>query len=96
MGRPCTDWRKIDLPSHAVRISIGGKVVQEGTGRLVLENPLNALAWLVNAISDQGLSIETGQIVMTGTMTGIHTPAPGERAVADFGDLGSVEIVFEA
>ena len=32
---------------------------------------------------------------MTGTMTGMHTPQPGEAAVADFGDLGRVEVVFD-
>ena len=31
---------------------------------------------------------------MTGTMTGLHAPKPGETAVADFGALGKVEVVF--
>ena len=31
---------------------------------------------------------------MTGTMTGLHAPKPGETAVADFGALGRVEVVF--
>ena len=31
---------------------------------------------------------------MTGTMTGLHPPEPGETAVADFGALGRVEVVL--
>jgi 2-keto-4-pentenoate hydratase len=32
---------------------------------------------------------------MTGTMTGLHAPKPGETAEADFGTLGRVEVVFD-
>jgi 2-keto-4-pentenoate hydratase len=32
---------------------------------------------------------------MTGTLTGLHAPAPGETAIADFGELGQVQVVFE-
>jgi len=32
---------------------------------------------------------------MAGTMIGLHASAPGERAVADFGPLGAVKVVFD-
>lgn len=35
-----------------------------------------------------------GEIVLTGTTTGLHAPDPRQPAVADFGPLGSVELVF--
>ena len=68
---------------------------QEGTGALVLGDPVKVLEWLVNALRVRGLAILPGQFVMTGTMTGIHAPQPGETAVADFGDLGTVEVTFD-
>jgi 2-keto-4-pentenoate hydratase len=94
-GTPCKDWRGFDLAAHAVSISIDGVKRQDGTGALVLGNPLNVVDWFVNARGAHGQTIERGQFVMTGTMTGLHAPKPGETAVADFGRLGRVEVVFD-
>jgi 2-keto-4-pentenoate hydratase len=95
VGTPCRDWRFLDLVSHAVGLSIDGVLRQQGSGAVVLGDPVNVLEWLVNALRVRGLAILPGQFVMTGTMTGIHTPKPGEVAVADFGDLGTVEVAFD-
>jgi len=62
---------------------------------VVLGDPVNVLEWFINALRVRGLAMLPGQFVMTGTMTGIHTPEPGESAVADFGDLGRVEVTFD-
>jgi 2-keto-4-pentenoate hydratase len=94
-GTPCIDWRGIDLTSHAVSISIDGAKRQEGTGAVVLGHPLNVVEWFVNALGEHGRAVEAGQFVLTGTMTGLHAPKPGETAIADFGDLGKVEVVFD-
>ncbi len=95
LGTPCKDWRALDLASRPVAILIDGVKRQEGTGALTLGNPLNVLEWLVAAMGARGQAIRKGQFVMTGTMTGLHAPEPGETAVADFGDLGRVEVVFD-
>jgi 2-keto-4-pentenoate hydratase len=77
-----------------VKLSIGGTLRQEGSGAVVLGDPLNVVEWFVDTFRAQGLSIARGEFVMTGTMTGIHTPEIGQRAVADFGNLGTVEVEF--
>ena len=95
LGTPCKHWRDLDLAAHAASISIDGVKRQDGTGALVLGNPLNVVEWFVNTFGAHGRTIERGQFVLTGTMTGLHAPKPGEAAVADFGDLGRVEVVFD-
>jgi 2-keto-4-pentenoate hydratase len=95
LGTPVPDWRSLDLPSLPVELRIDGVVKQAGTGAAVLGDPRNVLEWFVETFRAQGLDIAKGLFVMTGTMTGIHAPAPGEQAVADFGALGTVEVVFE-
>ena len=94
LGKPVENWRGIDLPAHAVQLFIGGSLKQEGLGSAVLGDPVNVLEWLVNKFRVQGLALSRGQFVLTGTMTGIHTPEVGQTAVADFGDLAKVEITF--
>jgi 2-keto-4-pentenoate hydratase len=94
LGPVCERWRGVDLPSHAVKFYIGGTLRQEGSGALVLGDPLNVAEWFVNTLRAQGLRIARGEFVMTGTMTGLHAVEIGQRAVADFGDLGRVEVEF--
>ena len=94
LGTAVEDWRGIDLPAHAVKLFIGGTLRQEGLGAATLGDPLNVLEWFVNKFSAQGQTLSRGQFVLTGTMTGIHTPETGQTAVADFGDLAKVEISF--
>ena len=94
LGTPVEKWRGIDLPAHAVKLSIGGALRQEGVGAAALGDPVNVLEWFVNKFHAQGLSLSKGQFVLTGTMTGIHTPEVGQTAIADFGDLSKVEVTF--
>lgn len=94
MGPVIQDWRGIDLPSHAVKLSIGGALRQEGKGSAVLGDPLNVAEWFVNTFRARGVKVAQGQFVMTGTMTGINAPEIGQPAAADFGNLGRVEVVF--
>jgi 2-keto-4-pentenoate hydratase len=94
LGKMCSNWRDIDLTSQSVVLSIGGTERQRGTGSIVLNSPLNVLDWFVNVFSQHGGSIDAGQFVMTGTMTGLHATEPSHSAKADFDVLGTVEVVF--
>jgi len=94
LGEPCPDWRSLDLPATAVRLAIEGRLVREGTGALVMGDPLAVFQWLVNALGARGIGLVAGQVVLTGTTTGLHAPEPGQLARAEFGALGAVELVF--
>jgi 2-keto-4-pentenoate hydratase len=94
IGSLDTDWRKLDLAAHEVHLSVDGVLLQSGSGANVLGHPLNVLLWAVNSLSSAGLGMRRGQYVSTGTVTGVHSLKPGETAIADFGDLGRVELKF--
>ena len=66
-----------------------------GTGERALGDPMNVLLWLANQQSAAGRGLKAGEIVSTGTCTGLDPVRPGDRVQADFGDLGRVEIFFE-
>ena len=68
---------------------------QEGKGAAVLDHPVNVLEWFVNKFRTQGVAVAKGQFVLTGMMTGIHTAELGQLAMADFGELGKVEVTFD-
>ncbi|MBI1893372.1 MAG: hypothetical protein HYS14_04600 [Candidatus Rokubacteria bacterium] len=66
-----------------------------GRGEAVLGHPLNALAWLANELPKWGRSLKAGEFVTTGTCTDIYVAKAGDNIQADFGTLGSVEVVFD-
>lgn len=94
-GEPVRDWRRFDLGAQAVRLEINGAEVASGTGGVLLwGDPVGAVVWLANhpRLAERGL--RNGEIVMTGTCTGIASLEPGDEAVADFGELGEVRATF--
>ncbi len=95
-GVPCSDWRSLDLAAHPVRLFVDGTLAVEGRGANVLGNPLVSLDWTVEHLRQRGIAIEAGQIISTGTTTGIVYLKAGQTAVADFGPLGQVSLLFSA
>jgi 2-keto-4-pentenoate hydratase len=87
-------WRDLDLPSRTVTLEVDGAVRAEGAGSAVMGDPVEALLWLANHLSRRGIGLEAGEIVTTGSCTGITKVDTGARARADFGDLGEVVIDF--
>jgi 2-keto-4-pentenoate hydratase len=88
------NWRGLDLAEQPVRVFVNGSLVREGNGAAVLGHPLNALEWLVNALAAQGTSLGRGQYVTTGVTTEVYMAERGDRALADFGEIGQAEVEF--
>ena len=93
-GKPVEAWRHIDLAAHKVQVRVNGEEKLSGSGAAVLGHPLNSLAWLANTLCEQGKALKAGDLVSTGVCTDVYKAAPGDRIVADFGTLGSVEVSF--
>jgi 2-keto-4-pentenoate hydratase len=53
------------------------------------------MLWLANHQSVRRLGLMAGEIVSTGTCTGLHAVDAGDVARADFGTLGAVETEFK-
>lgn len=87
-------WRSIDLAGHRVTGAVAGKVERDGLGANVLGDPREALAWLVNELSQLGLTLRAGQVVTTGTCLVPLPIAPGDHVTCDFGVLGAVSVSF--
>jgi len=88
------DWRRIDLAAHKGRGRNEGKFEREGSGANVLGDPRTALAWLANELGGLGITLARGQIVITGTCVKPIEVEPGDRVVADLGELGGLSIRF--
>ena len=88
-------WRDADLAAHPVTLRINGAEVASGhSGMLVFGDPVSGVAWLANHPEFGARGLKAGDIVTTGTCTGITPLSPGDEAEADYGTLGTVRARF--
>lgn len=85
-------WRDLDLARHPVTARCTGRPDRRGLGANVLGDPRLALAWLVNELSAQGITLGAGQMVTTGTCMAPLPIEPGQTVEADYGALGRVSV----
>lgn len=90
-GPAVQTWQEPDLARQPVRLAINGTPAAAGCGADALGHPLNVLQWLLAHLGRRGIALEAGEIVSTGTCTGLLPVAPGDHLHADFGTLGSVD-----
>lgn len=68
--------------------------ISEGVGANALGGPEIVLAWLANALSSNGMTLEAGSFVSTGVITGLFRAELGDRITASFSELGAVSASF--
>jgi len=89
-GAPIDNWRERDIAGQEVVLYCNGEERRRGTAAVAMEHPLVPLTWLANELSRTGVGLKAGQLVSTGTLTGMLRPKAGDTYVADFGALGQV------
>jgi 2-keto-4-pentenoate hydratase len=93
-GPPIEDWRERDVANQEVVLSCNGKQRRKGRAAEALDHPMVPLTWLANELSRTGIGLKAGQMVSTGTLTGMLRPKPGETYVADFGLFDKVAVTY--
>jgi 2-oxo-3-hexenedioate decarboxylase/2-keto-4-pentenoate hydratase len=89
-----TEIARAALPELAEvkgRAFINGELVGQGTGADVLGHPHQALAWLANHLAAEGVGLQAGQIVLTGSLVKTVWLTPGDRVRMELDGLGTVE-----
>ncbi len=83
-GEPRADWRSIDFSRQSVRLIVDGAEVANNVGSHPTGDPIGSVVALVNRLR-QGTGVQPGQIMITGTWTGITDVKANSR----------VEVLFE-
>jgi 2-oxopent-4-enoate/cis-2-oxohex-4-enoate hydratase len=76
--------RDHSLPDLKVTVTKNGEPLSEGLGSSVQGNPAQAVAWLANTLGQYGVSLEAGDVILSGSLV------PLEPAVA--GDIFEMEL----
>jgi 2-keto-4-pentenoate hydratase len=88
------NWRDFDLKAQPVTMLVNSEKKGAGTGARALGDPLAVMVWLANHYSHRGQGLRAGEVVSTGTCTGLDSVYGGDHVIADFASLGQVEVNF--
>ena len=92
-GTPQPRWRDFDLSTLNVELSIDGNSIVRRTGGHPTVDPLLPAFSLANALRTQG-GVRAGQVMTTGTFTGMNYAKPGQTVRAAFEGFGAAEVKF--
>ncbi|WP_165943395.1 2-keto-4-pentenoate hydratase [Roseicella aquatilis] len=95
LGAEVPGWRGLDLARLTVRQTCGGAVQVEQVGGNPSGDPFTPLLWLANHLPGLGMQLEAGQVVTTGSCTGLITVAGGQRVTGGFAGFGEVAVELD-
>lgn len=91
-GRPVrlTD---IDIRRVSASLLINGDIMETGSAAAVMGNPINAVAWLANKLSEFGVGMEPGNVILSGSFIKAIPFEAGDSLVALYDQLGEVTLM---
>jgi 2-keto-4-pentenoate hydratase len=87
--------RAVDLPAIKMELYQNGELMNAGTGAAALDHPAYCVAWLANKLSDYGVSLKAGEVILSGALSAAVDAKSGDRFKATFDALGDVNVQFE-
>jgi 2-keto-4-pentenoate hydratase len=83
---------EVDLADIPLTVLVNGKPISTANSSAVLGNPINAVVWLANKLSEFGISLPAGSRILSGSLAR-QIPLSGASTVeARFAPLGSVSL----
>ncbi len=100
IGEELDGWRGLDLASLPVHLYLDGQIASgaawQGEQRCTLDELYRALRWAANELSRRGLGFRAGQVISTGSPHEPVAARPGAEIVIRYGDIGEIQVRFDA
>jgi 2-keto-4-pentenoate hydratase len=93
VGDAVADWPRLDFAQIGVTFELNGEVVHQGQGGHPAGDPLIFGVALVNEMREAG-GVKAGQVVTTGSLTGVRFLKPGDSCAVRFAGLGEARVTF--
>ena len=88
VGDDISDWQDMSLRDMSVELTVDGGSPIPGRPPEMRREPLDVLVWLANDLSQRGIGLEAGQVVVLGAAA----IAPmGKELIATFGEHSRIE-----
>jgi 2-keto-4-pentenoate hydratase len=89
------DWQAIDFAQQDVELSINGELRTRCRGTHPTVDPARLLPAIVAHCAEHGDGLCAGDVVTTGSWTGMTQATPGDAIRVHFPGVGSAELVLE-
>lgn len=90
LGNQITPLDGLDLRVLGMAAYLNGELVKHGAGASVMGNPVNSVTWLANKLLSLGLTLEKGEIILSGSFTPVLPIHAGDTVHVAFDHLGCV------
>ncbi|QAT61099.1 2-keto-4-pentenoate hydratase [Acidilutibacter cellobiosedens] len=95
LGNRITKIDGIDMRLIGMNLEKNGELVSTGTSAEVLGNPAASVAWLANKLSQFGIELKEGSIILSGAVTAAEKVQAGDSFTVSFQDMGRVTVKFK-
>lgn len=92
---PRADWRSVDFSRLEIVLTVDGKDIVRNTGSHPSGDPVPPMVALVNALKSTQ-PIKAGQVVTTGTWSGVNYVGPSSEVTAHFAGFAPATYRFTA
>lgn len=94
LGEARADPRAFDLPALKVTVFKNGGFLSEGVGAAVQGSPLEAVAWLANTLGAYGVTLDAGDVILSGSLVPLAPAARGDVFEMDLEGIGALTLRF--
>ena len=95
MGEAKVDPASLDLAAVEMIVECNGKQVAQGLGSAVQGHPCTAVAWVANTLGAYGITLNAGDIILSGSLAPLLPITPGDRYHMTLTGIGEASIGFE-
>ncbi|MBI3372822.1 MAG: fumarylacetoacetate hydrolase family protein [Betaproteobacteria bacterium] len=92
LGDGRRDWRNIDFAAQPVELLVDGARRASRRGSHPLGNPFLLLPWAAAHVARRSGGLRAGDVVTTGSWTGMEFVLPGAQVVARFPGIGEASV----
>ena len=94
LGDARVNPRDVDLETCGMVVWKNGEIVSTGAGAAALGNPLNCVAWLASTLGRYGITLDAGDIILSGSLVPLEPVVAGDHMELAIGGIGRASVRF--
>lgn len=94
LGQPWSDWQDLVVSDQPVEMRFDDKLLFSHKGGNNAVDILRLVVWIANYVRKKGSGITAGQVITTGSWTGLHHAGKAKQVVTNFPGIGDVTVYF--
>jgi 2-keto-4-pentenoate hydratase len=94
IGRTTAKIDDLDLAAVKMTVTRNGEFLDSAAGSAVMGHPAHAVAWLANTLGSYGISLNAGEVILSGALSKAIPIEDGDTFTAEFEHIGAVKATF--